>query len=103
MDDTQNNRPDDFGDISDSGLILLKAKLVLAAIRHETVPAHIRDLAVQRRKMVTPPILRQSRGPKCSSLNSTFRVLGCVAEGIREPLQQGGRDFDGLRAQVGHG
>ena len=36
-------------------------------------------------------------------LNSTFRVSGRVAEGIREPLRQGGRDFDGLRAQVGHG
>jgi hypothetical protein len=36
-------------------------------------------------------------------LNSTFRNSGCVAEGVGEPLQQGGRDFDGLRAQVGHG
>ncbi len=57
MDDTQSNRPDNLGDISDSGLILLKAKLVLAAIRHETVPAHIRDHAVQRPKMVTTPNL----------------------------------------------
>jgi len=32
MDDTQSNRPDDLGDISNSGLIPLKAKLVLAAI-----------------------------------------------------------------------
>ena len=46
MDDTQNNRPDNLGDISDSGLILLKAKLVPAGIRHETVSAHIRDHAV---------------------------------------------------------
>jgi len=61
MDDTQSNRPDNLGDISDSGLILLKAKLVLAAIRHETVPAHIRDHAVQRPKWLRPPILRQSR------------------------------------------
>jgi len=38
-------------------LIPLKAKLVLAAIRHETVPAHIRDHAVQRPKMVTTPNL----------------------------------------------
>jgi len=50
MDDTQSNRPDNLGDISDSGLILSKAKLVLAAIRHETVPGHIRDHAVQRPK-----------------------------------------------------
>jgi len=57
MDDTQSNRPDNLGDISDSGLIILKAKLVLAAIRHETVPAHIRDHAVQRPKMVTTPNL----------------------------------------------
>ncbi len=66
MDDTKSNRPDNLGDISASGLILLKAKLVLillkaklvlAAIRHETVPAHIRDHAVQRPKMVTPPNL----------------------------------------------
>ena len=57
MDDTQNNRPDNLGGISDSGLILLKAKLVLAVIRHETVPAHIRDHAVQRPKMVTTPNL----------------------------------------------
>jgi len=34
-------------------LIPLKAKLVLAAIRHETVPAHIRDHAVQRSKLIT--------------------------------------------------
>jgi len=32
MDATQSNWPDDLGDISASGLILLKAKLVLAAI-----------------------------------------------------------------------
>jgi len=38
-------------------LILSKAMLVLAAIRHETVPAHIRDHAVQRPKMVTTPNL----------------------------------------------
>ena len=57
MDDTQSNRPDNLGAISDPGLILLKAKLVLAAIRHETVPAHIRDHAVQRPKMVTTPNL----------------------------------------------
>ncbi len=57
MDDIQSNRPDNLGNISDSGLILLKAKRVLAAIRHETVPAHIRDHAVQRPKMVTPPNL----------------------------------------------
>jgi hypothetical protein len=55
MDDTQSNRPGNLGDISDSGLILLKAKLVLSAIRHGTVPAHISDHAVQRPKMVTPP------------------------------------------------
>ena len=36
-------------------------------------------------------------------ISSTFRISGCMAEGICEPLQQGGRDFDGLRAQVGHG
>jgi len=57
MDDTRSNRPDNLGDISDSGLILLTAKLVLAAIRHETVPAHIRDHAVQRPEMSTTPNL----------------------------------------------
>jgi len=57
VEDTQSNRPDDLGDISDSGLILSKAKLVLAGIRHETVPAHIRDHAVQRPETVTPPNL----------------------------------------------
>jgi len=57
MDDTQSNRPDNLGDISDSGLIRSKAKLVPAAIRHETVPAYIRDHAVQRPKMVTTPNL----------------------------------------------
>jgi len=57
MDDTQSNRPDNLGDTSDSGLILLKAKLLQAAIRHETVPEHIRDHAVQRRQIVTPPNL----------------------------------------------
>jgi len=54
MDSTQSNRPDNLGGISNLGLIPLKAKLVPAAIRHETVPAHIRDYAVQRPKMVTP-------------------------------------------------
>ncbi len=57
MDETQSNRPDNLGDISDSGLILLNAKLVLAAIRHETLPAHIRNHAVQHPKMVTTPNL----------------------------------------------
>ena len=57
MEDTRSNRPDNLGDISDSGLILLKAKLVLAAIRHETVPAHVWDYAVQCPKMVTTPNL----------------------------------------------
>jgi len=42
MDGTQSNRPDNLGGISDLGLIPLKAKLVLAAMRHETVPAYIR-------------------------------------------------------------
>ncbi len=32
MDGTQSKRPDNLGDISDSGLIPLEAKLVLAAI-----------------------------------------------------------------------
>jgi len=44
MDDTQSNRPDNLGDTSDSGLILLKAKLLQAAIRHETVPERHRQL-----------------------------------------------------------
>jgi len=57
MDDIQSNRPDNLGDISDSGLIRSKAKLVPADIRHETVPAYIRDHAVQRPKMVTTPNL----------------------------------------------
>ncbi len=57
MDGTQSNRPDNLGDISDSRLIPLKAKLVLAAIRHETVRAHIRDHAVQRPELVTTPNL----------------------------------------------
>ncbi len=55
MEEIQGNRPDNLGDISDPGLILLKAKLVLTAIRHEIVPAHLRDHAVQRLKMVTTP------------------------------------------------
>jgi len=37
------------------------------------------------------------------SISSTFRDLGCVAEGVCKPLQQGGGDFDGLCARVGHG
>ncbi len=31
-------------------------------------------------------------------LNSTFRILGGVAEGVRKPLQKADRDLDGLRA-----
>jgi len=54
---TESNWPDDLGDISDSGLILLKGKLVLAAIRRETVSAHSSDHAVQHPKMVTTPNL----------------------------------------------
>jgi len=36
-------------------------------------------------------------------LNSTFRILRCMAEGVRKSLQEGGRDLDGLRAGPGHG
>ncbi len=57
MDGTQSNRSDNLGDISELGLIPLKAKLVPAAIRHDTVPAHTRDHAVQRPKMITTPNL----------------------------------------------
>jgi hypothetical protein len=60
MDGTQSNRPDNLGDISDSRLIPLEAKLLLAAIRNETVCAHIRDHAGQRPKWLRPPILWQS-------------------------------------------
>jgi len=35
--------------------------------------------------------------------NSTFRILRCMAEGVRKSLQEGGRDLDGLRAGPGHG
>ena len=38
-----------------------------------------------------------------SALNSTFRILRCMAEGVRKSLQEGGRDLDGLRAGPGHG
>jgi len=31
-------------------------------------------------------------------LSSTFRISGCVAEGVRKPLQKADRDLDGLRA-----
>ena len=71
MDGTQSNRPDNLGDISDLGLIPLKAKLVPAAIRHETVPAHIRDHAVQRPKVITTPNL--ATVPKPTLENDTRR------------------------------
>lgn len=59
MDATHSNWRDDLGDISDSGLILLNAKLALAAIRRETIPAYSSDHAVQHPKMVTNPMLWQ--------------------------------------------
>ena len=37
------------------------------------------------------------------TFNSTFRILRCMAEGIRKSLQEGGRDLYGLRAGPGHG
>ncbi len=43
MEDTQSNRPENLGGISDSSLTLLNAKLVLAAVRRETAPAHVKQ------------------------------------------------------------
>ena len=37
------------------------------------------------------------------TLSLTFRILRCMAEGVRKSLQEGGRDLDGLRAGPGHG
>ncbi len=36
-------------------------------------------------------------------LNSTFRILRCMAEGVRKSLQECGRDLYGFRAGPGHG
>jgi len=77
MDDTQSNRPDNLGDISDSGLILLKAKLELAAIRHETVPAHIRPRSLAPENSYDPqscdgpPSATQQRMISPGTLNSS--------------------------------
>jgi len=42
-------------------LIRLEARLVLAGVRHETVPAYATHHAARHRTMLRPPILRQSR------------------------------------------
>jgi len=44
-----------------------------------------------------------SRAFACATHSSTFRILRCMAEGVRKSLQEGGRDLDGLRAGPGHG
>ncbi len=36
-------------------------------------------------------------------LSSTFRILRCMAEGVRKSLQECGRDLYGFRAGPGHG
>jgi len=106
MDDTQSNRPANFGDISDLGLILLKAKLVLAVIRHETVPAQVRGRAVQRPQIVTTPNLaavpvcaRQAGHPAlvCPGRGpSAIRLFRAVAALVR-PTRQIGRPARAIR------
>jgi len=43
-----------------SGLIRSEARLVMAGVRHETVPAYATHHADRHRTMLRPPILRQS-------------------------------------------
>jgi len=50
-----------LGVVTLSGLIRSEARLVLAGVRHETVPAYATYHAARRRTMLRPPILRQSR------------------------------------------
>ncbi len=50
-----------LGAVTLSGLIRLEARLVLAGVRHETVPAYATHHAARHRTMLRPPILRQSR------------------------------------------
>ena len=42
-------------------------------------------------------------GKAWGRFGSTFRNLGCVAEGVRQPLQEGGGDFDSVYAWAGRG
>ncbi len=49
-----------LGVVTSSGLIRSEAMLVLAGVRHETVPAYATYYAARRRTMLRPPILRQS-------------------------------------------
>jgi len=101
MEDTQSNRSDDLGDISDSRLILSKAKLVLAAIRHETFPAHIRDHAVQLPKMVTTPNLAAvpaAYGVKVGS-RSTSALTYYLRRETVIPSDQPGSDHHGGMAR----
>ena len=51
-----------LGVVTLSGLIRSEARLVLAGVRHETVPAYATYHAARRRTMLRPPILRQSLG-----------------------------------------
>jgi len=44
------------------GLIRSESRLVLAGVRHETVPAYTTHHAARHRTMLRSPILRQSRG-----------------------------------------
>ncbi len=49
-----------LGVVTLSGLIQSEARLVLAGVRHETVPAYATHHAARHRTMLRPPILRQS-------------------------------------------
>ncbi len=50
-----------LGVVTLSGLIRLEARLVLAGVRHETVPAYATYHAARHRIILRLPILRQSR------------------------------------------
>jgi len=56
-------------------LIRLEARLVLAGVRHETVPAYATHHAARHRAMLRPPILRQSPEGQVNRLKTLKRQM----------------------------
>ena len=78
----------------------------LATSTNLSIRAIRKKIANRASRGIAGEIIKRARGIEAQSFvtnftrmpNSTFCVSGCVAEGVREPLQQGSGDFNGLYA-----